>query len=347
MTFTLQKLKKYREWFGGGSEEERRKVLVLLFTAIAAIAFALIGVSAIGGQVDESGTPFSLILVPRLSPTFTTVLLLVFLVVVAAIGGLSFAFLRDRIRREIREEGNLQRFKIPRVVFIFVSAPLLIAALTVFIIFMVANLNETSESYGEQVQNSLEAAERAAEAGELEQFEAALQRQKILRYTPFVIVGLVLVVFLAILLFSDRLAADAEEQVRRASRITRELKRDLVRAADVALDDIAAESDNRKAVIACYGRFEAVLEIHSMMRAPYQTPTEFILSVIDEGPGLPEDALLDLTTIYELAEFSRHEITVDHKTNALSLLRAIRDFLVEELEGEPDDVAVEPEVAQS
>ena len=315
-----------------GEGADRRKVLVLLFAAVAFLALAAIGLSALGGQVDAAGRPFSLTLVPRVRPAVASGILAVLLIAVAAIGALCFAFLRDRIREEIRREGTLQRSAFPRAAALIVLAPLLTAAVAILVFFVVANQQQAEVSYAERIDMRLAAVDQAAQEGRLQDLESQARRQEIRRFLPLMVGGVVGVVFVAILLFSDRIAHAAAEEKRRESRITRELKRDLAQAAGLALDDIAAEPDNRAAAIACYARLEVVLDMHSLPRAPYQTPMEYMHSVLEEGPGLPEAALLDLTRIYELAEFSTHEITRAHKASALALLGDIRGFLVRQLD---------------
>ncbi|MBA3844696.1 MAG: DUF4129 domain-containing protein [Actinobacteria bacterium] len=93
-----------------------------------------------------------------------------------------------------------------------------------------------------------------------------------------------------------------------------------------AIDDLEAEPDARRAVIAAYARMEAVLARHGLRRRPSETPVEYLRRVL---LGLTEraDAVSRLTDLFEQAKFSRHEIDGAMKQDAIGALREIRDDL--------------------
>ena len=64
----------------------------------------------------------------------------------------------------------------------------------------------------------------------------------------------------------------------------------------------------------------------------HQTPMEYMHAVLDEGPGLPERALLDLTGLFEVAKFSTHKVGKLERDHALALLKEIHGQLVAQLE---------------
>jgi Domain of unknown function (DUF4129) len=103
-------------------------------------------------------------------------------------------------------------------------------------------------------------------------------------------------------------------------------------AADVAdtigeaIDDLEAEPDARRAVIAAYARMERVLARHGLRRSPSETPLEYLRRVL-LGLTARGDAVQALTGLFEEARFSRHEIDAGMKQDAIGALRTIRDDL--------------------
>ena len=94
-----------------------------------------------------------------------------------------------------------------------------------------------------------------------------------------------------------------------------------------AIDDLKREPDARRAVIAAYARMEGVLARHGLRREPSETPLEYLRRAL---LGLtPSAAAIErLTTLFERAKFSTHEVDDEMKTDAISSLREIRDGLV-------------------
>jgi len=99
---------------------------------------------------------------------------------------------------------------------------------------------------------------------------------------------------------------------------------DLVASMSDAIDDLEAEPDARRAVIAAYARMEGVLGRHGLRRAPSETPLEYLRRVLF---GLTDraDAVRRLTGLFEQAKFSRREIDASMKQDAIGALREIRD----------------------
>ena len=100
----------------------------------------------------------------------------------------------------------------------------------------------------------------------------------------------------------------------------------LAHVFDLALDDIMRERDPRKAVIAAYGRMEEVLTAYGMPREPHKTPFEYLADVL-LGLNASAAATRRLTDLFERAKFSRHEIDLAMKDEAIAALSAIRDEL--------------------
>jgi hypothetical protein len=103
---------------------------------------------------------------------------------------------------------------------------------------------------------------------------------------------------------------------------------DLAASMSDAIDDLEAEPDARAAVIAAYARMEGVLTRHGLRRKPSETPLEYLRRIL-LGLTARADAVARLTSLFELAKFSRHDIDSSMKHEAIGALREIRDDLQE------------------
>jgi predicted secreted protein len=101
---------------------------------------------------------------------------------------------------------------------------------------------------------------------------------------------------------------------------------DFASSIDDAIDDLEAEADARRAVIAAYARMEGVLSRHGLRRRPSDTPVEYLRRVL-LGLTSQDDAVQRLTRLFEEAKFSRHEIDASMKQEAITALRTIREDL--------------------
>jgi hypothetical protein len=93
-----------------------------------------------------------------------------------------------------------------------------------------------------------------------------------------------------------------------------------------AIEDLEAEPDARRAVIAAYARMEGVLARHGLGRTPSETPLEYLRRVL-LGLTARGDAVEALTGLFEEAQFSGHQIDAGMKRDAIGALRSIRDDL--------------------
>ncbi len=91
-----------------------------------------------------------------------------------------------------------------------------------------------------------------------------------------------------------------------------------------AIDDLRAEPDPRRAVIAAYARMEAVLARHGHGRRMAEAPYEYVRRVLGELRVSP-DAIAELTYLFELAKFSPHQIGEDLRERAIAAFVAVRD----------------------
>jgi hypothetical protein len=93
-----------------------------------------------------------------------------------------------------------------------------------------------------------------------------------------------------------------------------------------AIDDLEAEPDPRRAVIAAYARMETTLGRHGLQRRPSETPIEYLRRAL-LGLTSHAEPVTRLTGLFELAKFSRRPIGPEMKDDAISALRAIHDDL--------------------
>ncbi|MFL5925426.1 MAG: DUF4129 domain-containing protein [Gaiellaceae bacterium] len=103
----------------------------------------------------------------------------------------------------------------------------------------------------------------------------------------------------------------------------RTVAEDLAASIGDAIDDLEAEPDARRAVIAAYARMESVLARNGLRRRPSETPVEYLRRIL-LGLTARGDSVSRLTTLFEQAKFSRHEIDATMKHDAIEALRDIR-----------------------
>jgi hypothetical protein len=101
---------------------------------------------------------------------------------------------------------------------------------------------------------------------------------------------------------------------------------ELAAAVSDAIDDLRAEPDARRAVIAAYARMEGALARHGQARHPAETPFEY-LSRILLALRVRGSAVRELTELFERAKFSTHPVDETMKERAVSALLAVREDL--------------------
>ena len=105
------------------------------------------------------------------------------------------------------------------------------------------------------------------------------------------------------------------------------LAAELAAAVDESLDDLRAEPDPRRAVIAAYARLERVLAAHRLPRLPAEAPLEYLGRMLAALSVSPQ-AARRLTDLFERAKFSQHAVGTDMKEEAISALETVRDDLL-------------------
>ncbi|MBD0349029.1 MAG: DUF4129 domain-containing protein [Thermoleophilia bacterium] len=96
---------------------------------------------------------------------------------------------------------------------------------------------------------------------------------------------------------------------------------------DETLEDLRAEADPRRAVIAAYSRMERTLGRHGLPRRPADAPHEYVTRVLEELTS-SGSAVRRLTRLYERARFSEHIVDPLMKDEAIGALEAVRDELL-------------------
>jgi uncharacterized protein DUF4129 len=100
----------------------------------------------------------------------------------------------------------------------------------------------------------------------------------------------------------------------------------LAAALDESLDDLRADPDVRRAIIAAYARMEAALGAAGIRRHPAEAPFEYLeraLLSLDTSA----ESVRRLTDLFEWARFSHHEPEASMRDEAVDALVAVRDEL--------------------
>jgi hypothetical protein len=92
------------------------------------------------------------------------------------------------------------------------------------------------------------------------------------------------------------------------------------------LDDLRAEPDPRRAVIAAYARLERSFAAAGVPRRQEETAVEYVPRAL-EGLDVDPAAVRKLTDLFTRAKFSQHPVDEEMKLRAISALVRIRDDL--------------------
>jgi hypothetical protein len=149
------------------------------------------------------------------------------------------------------------------------------------------------------------------------------------------VVGLVLAAIAAYVL--------AERRSRRAQGDEEALVEQLAVVLDETLDDLRAEADPRRAIIAAYARLERVLAANGVPRRAADTPAEYLRRVLHDLELEPV-AVERLTALFTRAKFSQHDVDSTMKEDAIDALERVRDELRLAREAPEPTPATEPAV---
>ncbi len=95
---------------------------------------------------------------------------------------------------------------------------------------------------------------------------------------------------------------------------------------DETLDDLRAERDPRRAVIAAYARLERAVAAHGLPRRPAEAPLEYLGRMLEEV-SVSRPAVRRLTLLFERARFSQHEVGIEMKEQAIAALQQVQEEL--------------------
>jgi hypothetical protein len=104
------------------------------------------------------------------------------------------------------------------------------------------------------------------------------------------------------------------------------LAEQLALVLDDTLDDLRAESDPRRAIVAAYARLERVLAANGIGREPAETSEEYLHRVLI-GLTLRSGGVERLTALFTQAKFSHHDVDAGMKEDAIDALEQVRDEL--------------------
>lgn len=153
-----------------------------------------------------------------------------------------------------------------------------------------------------------------------------------------VVVGLVLAGIAAYVI--------SERRAKRGRRSDEGLGEQLAVVLDETLDDLRAEADPRRAIIAAYARLERVLAANGIPRRTSETSDEYLPRVL-HGLALDARAVERLTALFTRAKFSHHDVDAAMKEQAIDALEQVRDELRLARERPQPAHAVEPGGASS
>jgi hypothetical protein len=95
---------------------------------------------------------------------------------------------------------------------------------------------------------------------------------------------------------------------------------------DDTLDDLRAERDPRRAVIAAYARLERTLAAQRLPRKPAETPEEYLTRIL-RSLDVDRRSIRRLTDLFTWAKFSAHDVDAGMKEEAIDALSTVRDEL--------------------
>jgi hypothetical protein len=132
------------------------------------------------------------------------------------------------------------------------------------------------------------------------------------------------VVLLALVLVTAAIVAAT--RTRRKPRLFEAAPEALAAALEESLDDLRADPDLRRAIVAAYARMEAALAAAGIPRAPAEAPLEYLERAL-LSLHTSAEAVRRLTDLFEWARFSQHEPEPSMRDDAVDALIAVRDEL--------------------
>lgn len=129
-------------------------------------------------------------------------------------------------------------------------------------------------------------------------------------------------VALSVAFFAYRFVPRSREAITRGA-LGEKGRRELAHAVGVAIRDLEAGGDFRAVVLRCYRAMLQLFEEHGLESLPSQTAREFEVNAL-RGFGVTQGSVDDLTSLFEEARYSAHEIGHEQRDGAVECLGAIR-----------------------
>jgi hypothetical protein len=111
------------------------------------------------------------------------------------------------------------------------------------------------------------------------------------------------------------------------ARVVDDLESTLADVVDDTLEDLRAEPDPRRAVVAAYARMERALSAYGLPRRRAEAPLEFLDRAsreLHERHPPARRLLFELTHLFERAKFSPHTVDAEMKDDAIETLTTLR-----------------------
>jgi hypothetical protein len=140
----------------------------------------------------------------------------------------------------------------------------------------------------------------------------------------FVLIALVVVVAIVVAMRRQPPPAPRAPVRKLAPPAPEEVARRFYSLVKDSLDDLRAEPDPRRAVIAAYARMELGLGTLGTERIPSETPFEYLTRVL-ERVSVSDEAARRLTDLFERAKFSPAPVDEAMKDDAVAALEAIKE----------------------
>ena len=145
-------------------------------------------------------------------------------------------------------------------------------------------------------------------------------------YQPEFATGPVLVVLLVLAIVVSAWYRAERARRRRLASAPDDLLPALADVLEETLDDLRAEADPRRAVIAAYARMERALAAYGLPRDPAEAPDEYLQRIFADLE-VSRRAISRLTSLFARAKFSTHDVGPEMKQEAIEALEAVRDEL--------------------
>jgi len=145
-------------------------------------------------------------------------------------------------------------------------------------------------------------------------------------YQPRFATGPVVVVVILLVVAGAAWYLSQRARQRRLEPLPETLLPALTDVLEETLDDLRAETDPRRAVIAAYARMERALAAYGLPRRPAEAPDEYLQRIFADL-DVSRRATSRLTALFAWAKFSGHDVAPEMKQEAIEALEAVREEL--------------------